>query len=29
MEARAEPPHVHVERGGGTVKYWLKPVTMA
>jgi len=24
-----EPPHVHVERGGGVVKYWLKPVAMA
>ena len=24
-----EPPHVHVERGGGAVKYWLKPVAMA
>ena len=20
---------MHVERGGGVVKYWLKPVTMA
>ena len=24
-----EPPHVHVERGGGVAKYWLKPVTMS
>jgi hypothetical protein len=24
-----EPPHVHVERGGGIVKYWLGPTTMA
>ena len=24
-----EPPHVHVERGGGVVKYWLSPVAMA
>jgi|GEM_PF-2624897 len=24
-----EPHHVHVERGGGVVKYWLKPVGMA
>ena len=24
-----EPPHVHVERAGGVVKYWLSPVAMA
>jgi hypothetical protein len=24
-----EPPHVHVERGGGIVKYCLNPVAMA
>lgn len=21
-----EPPHVHVDRGGGTLKLWLNPV---
>ncbi|MGB5811555.1 MAG: DUF4160 domain-containing protein [Polyangiales bacterium] len=25
----SEPPHVHVERGGGVAKYWLKPFSMA
>jgi hypothetical protein len=24
-----EPPHVHVEHGGGVAKYWLKPLSMA
>ena len=24
-----EPPHVHVDRGGGTVKLWLNPVRVA
>ncbi|NNE18268.1 MAG: DUF4160 domain-containing protein [Myxococcales bacterium] len=24
-----EPPHVHVERGGGIVKYWLSEVAVA
>ncbi len=24
-----EPPHVHVECGGGVAKYWLSPVAMA
>ncbi|MEM8605868.1 MAG: DUF4160 domain-containing protein [Myxococcota bacterium] len=24
-----EPPHVHVEHGGGVAKYWLTPVSMA
>ncbi len=24
-----EPPHVHADRGGGTVKFWLRPVRLA
>jgi Domain of unknown function (DUF4160) len=24
-----EPPHIHVERGDGTAKYWLDPVELA
>ena len=24
-----EPPHVHVERGGGVAKVWLSPVAVA
>ena len=24
-----EPPHVHVDRGGGTAKLWLNPVRVA
>jgi hypothetical protein len=24
-----EPPHIHVERGGGTAKFWLGPVKLA
>jgi hypothetical protein len=24
-----EPPHVHVERGDGTAKFWLEPVELA
>jgi hypothetical protein len=23
-----EPPHVHVDRGGATAKYWLVPVAL-
>ena len=23
-----EPPHVHVERGEGQAKFWLRPVTL-
>lgn len=23
---RGEPPHVHVERGDATAKFWLRPV---
>lgn len=23
-----EPPHVHVEKGDGTAKYWLKPLKL-
>ncbi len=26
---RAEPPHVHVEHGDKTAKYWLNPVELA
>jgi hypothetical protein len=26
---RAEPPHVHVERSGRTVKLWLAPLRLA
>ncbi len=25
----AEPPHVHVESGDATAKYWLEPVELA
>jgi Domain of unknown function (DUF4160) len=24
-----EPPHVHVEKGGGEAKFWLRPVSLA
>ena len=24
-----EPPHIHVDRGENTVKYWLDPVELA
>jgi len=24
-----EPPHVHVDKGGASLKAWLKPVTLA
>ncbi len=24
-----EPPHIHVERGGGIAKFWLDPVGVA
>lgn len=24
-----EPPHVHADKGGGTVKLWLNPVRVA
>ncbi len=24
-----EPPHIHVRRGGGLAKFWLRPVTLA
>ena len=24
-----EPPHIHVEGGGGTAKFWLDPVRLA
>jgi hypothetical protein len=25
----SEPPHIHVERGGATAKFWLDPVQLA
>ena len=25
----AEPPHIHVDKGGSTAKYWLQPVALA
>jgi len=25
---RGEPPHVHVESGGGTARFWLVPVRL-
>jgi hypothetical protein len=25
---RDEPPHVHIERGGETAKFWLNPVRL-
>jgi hypothetical protein len=25
----AEPPHVHIESGDATAKYWLEPVELA
>ncbi len=24
-----EPPHVHVDKGGASAKYWLSPVALA
>lgn len=24
-----EPPHVHIDKGGNTAKYWLSPVALA
>jgi hypothetical protein len=24
-----EPPHVHVDKGGASAKFWLEPVTIA
>jgi len=24
-----EPPHVHIDRGGATAKFWLDPVALA
>ena len=26
---REEPPHVHVDRGGATAKFWLTPVALS
>lgn len=28
-EEGAEPPHVHVDKGNGTVKLWLRPLRLA
>ncbi|MBI1251744.1 MAG: DUF4160 domain-containing protein [Alphaproteobacteria bacterium] len=25
----SEPPHIHIDRGGSTAKYWLTPVALA
>lgn len=25
---RNEPPHIHVERGDGYAKFWLRPITL-
>lgn len=25
---REEPPHIHVERGGDTAKFWLEPIRL-
>jgi len=27
-EEGTEPPHVHVDKGGGTAKLWLQPVRL-
>ncbi len=24
-----EPPHIHVDKGGNSVKFWLRPVAIA
>ncbi len=24
-----EPPHVHIDKGGNTIKFWLNPVAIA
>ena len=29
MAEGAEPPHIHVEQGGCTAKFWLDPVQLA
>lgn len=26
---RFEPPHIHVDRGGNSIKFWLEDVTVA
>ena len=28
-QENSEPPHIHVERGSATAKYWLNPVELA
>ncbi len=25
----SEPPHIHIDKGGSTAKYWLQPVAFA
>lgn len=25
----SEPPHIHIDKGGSSAKYWLEPVAMA
>ena len=25
----AEPPHIHIDKGGASAKYWLQPVALA
>ncbi len=25
----SEPPHIHIDKGGNTAKYWLNPVALA
>ena len=27
-EEGKEPPHIHVDKGGGTAKFWLRPVSL-
>lgn len=24
-----EPPHIHIDKGGATAKFWLRPVALA
>jgi hypothetical protein len=25
----SEPPHIHIDKGGNTIKFWLEPVSIA
>ena len=27
-EEGTEPPHIHVDKGGGTAKFWLSPIAL-